>query len=202
MVNRLFHVLDLGRAIDFSLSNVRTGCLLTLYPLLILVGYLLRERQILQKIKSRWLVAMLAGCVAAVMALQYISMRKQDTAYGHYFWYDNFFIVLAGIVLFELLSRLPSHEGKGTFLVRYLSENSLGIYFIHVVIFWGIRQAMATTSWGWPLKFIVAFVGAWLLSWGLVQLLSQIPGVGWLLFHRRRKRAPSPGEEPKSETLG
>lgn len=191
MVNRLFHVLDLGRAIDFSLANIRTGCVLTLYPLLILAGYLLRERQILQQIKSRWLVMMLVGCVTAVIVLQYISMRRQDTAYGHYFWYDNFFIVIAGVVLFELLSRLPSREGKVAFLVRNLSENSLGIYFVHVVIFWGIRRAMAETAWGWPLKFVAAFMGAWLVSWGLVQLLSQIPGVGWLLFHRPRRKGRS-----------
>lgn len=91
----------------------------------------------------------------------------------------------------ELLSRLPSREGKVAFLVRNLSENSLGIYFVHVVIFWGIRRAMAETAWGWPFKFVAAFMGAWLVSWGLVQLLSQIPGVGWLLFHRPRRKGRS-----------
>lgn len=58
-----------------------------------------------------------------------------------------------------------------------LGTNSFGIYLIHYGVVLWVQFALLSLPWPAWIKFSIAFIGGWALSWGASILVRQIPAV-------------------------
>ena len=183
--NRFLHVSEVAEAINFTMPNFRDGMLITLYPMYMLIGYLIKEREILKRAKS-WMLA-LAGlaCVGGVTLLQWECYVKKSTQYIYNLWYDNIFILGAGIAFFGLMSRLPTPVKPVKLVLTSLSRLSYGVYYIHFVLYRLFRSRIQLLQWALAPKVTAVVICTLLTSWGIVFILSKVPVVNRLLFNIR-----------------
>lgn len=158
-----------------NLFNMQTGFLFGLYPMYCLWGYLCSERRILEKIKTSWLLVLFITCFIILTLLQYQCYYKQNPEFGYYFWYDDFFIVLLSLLLYELMSRIKFKKNIENIFNR-LSKASFGIYLVHILLLYTIMNYVKNqTAWGWEKQYLVLFGFTLLSSWFISSLFQRIP---------------------------
>lgn len=180
----LFISLNFGVHNLIKIEQIQQGVLLGIYPLYVILGYLCHKRLLLRKIPAGALWGVLCGGILALGLLQYqfyTLMQQQKVGYiGNYLWYNNFFIFIGGVALFEILSRLRVKNKILTITATSLSVHSFGIYLVHMVfllVFCNWAKTLPLTMLGnTAILFVMGLLGSWATTW----IFSKIPGLNRL----------------------
>lgn len=151
------------------------------YGIYLLAGYLVKKR-FFRRLPA--LAVVLIGCSSFI-----ITVSVQFYAYAHSIkynvWYDFLFLFLAGLCLFELLSRLSRYEKfHACGAVSFLSRYSFGVFLIHNMVRALAAPLLATyVPAGRILKLLLlqwAMLGA---SYVTAIILARIPRIGpWMIY--------------------
>lgn len=132
----------------------KIGFLGDYYGLYIILGFLCFKK-FFSKISSMILVIVLLLSIG-LTALYQISLNNK----GFYFdvWYDFGILLVAGICLFELFTRIPN-ETIPSWLIKitsFLSRISLGLYFLHIPFLIIISNVLDTKK-NSPIKYTLIY---------------------------------------------
>ncbi|MBR5932096.1 MAG: acyltransferase [Lachnospiraceae bacterium] len=157
------------------------------YGLYLIAGYCAKKKsELIQKLLRRKII-----CSAAILALVIlfaITVAVQfyffGKGYRYLVWYTFFTMPLIGALLFCLLAQIRPGKVLGTIVVP-VSLSAFGIYLIHELIVIPAADLLGPHL-GNLAEIIILTVGAFLISFILVELISRIPHVGKTLFFRKR----------------
>lgn len=149
------------------------------FPVMYLIyGYLITERKIFKNWKTRIIVLLfLFGLI--ITQIQQIIIFNFGEKYD--LWYDNLFLFITTIFLFELLKRIKFKPIPKLFYTT--SKLSFGIYLVHYPILiallnLNIQGSLADFS-ATILYSIILFITSWLF----VLITSKIPIIGKLMYY-------------------
>lgn len=121
-INRISYLIG----VEFSLIPKVNFGFVTEYGVYLLFGWLL-SKGAFKHLKKWTLIIILAFATTSVVLIQYLG----ETEYA--VWYNDAFILVSAICLFELLSRLPEkRSNKDIFYL--IARNSFGIYWVHSIV--------------------------------------------------------------------
>lgn len=149
------------------------------YGVYLIMGWLL-NKGLFKKIKSCWLITIFGVSLFASVWMQLWAYRCEV---GYNIWYDNPFLFITAVTLFELVSRLKICYGHK--VLKWLSGYAFGVYLIHfpfklILLEWVLgltnsREIKVVIMWG--MLLIIGFVTA--------LLISLIPRIGNYLIYRK-----------------
>lgn len=191
-VLNLFIALNTGKYNLIKIDQIQQGMLLSLYPLFVIFGYLCHKHNLLRKIPVGALWGVLLGAILVVEVLQYqfytLVQQQKVGDVGNYLWYNNFFIFIGGVALFEILSRLRVKNKILTITATSLSLHSFGIYLVHMVfllVFSNWAKTLPLTMLGnTAVLFVIGLLGSWATTW----IFSKIPGLNRLFVLSPKKK--------------
>jgi surface polysaccharide O-acyltransferase-like enzyme len=149
------------------------------------------------KVKTKILLALLAAGLALTFAgliLLEVPFNKLGVVYGNNFFFDGYSsvtVVLSSVAAFLLLSKFPRSwpgNSKPWFsrLVRFISENTLAIFFMHQIVLQvlnsgtlGIRISVLNIPS--PIEIPIATVCTLFICLGLIAVIKKIPIGGKLI---------------------
>lgn len=153
-----------------------------LYGSYMLLGFLVK-RGYFKRFST--LVVLMVGFLSfsLVVAMQFILFSK---GVDYAVWYSNCFLIIAGLCLFELVSRLKNPISGS--LITSLSKYSFAIYLVHFPILMILTSFIGRISTaGVPEVIEVAILLFTVLvsSWVISILISKIPKLGSKLLYMR-----------------
>lgn len=102
------------------------------------------------------------------------------------FWYLSIFTVMMCCGWFIIAKRFGGKFGKLNKLAVHFSNCSFGIYLVHIFVMryflWRVCEIGALGEW----SLVVSFVGTLVISYGLVTLISRLPGSEYIIGYRKR----------------
>lgn len=162
-------------------SNIDYAFLGSSYGVYVLIGGLIQEGW-LSKFSNwlLWFSAITGGVLSVLMQLM------GNILMGHYYfiWYDNLFILITTVAIFELINRIKGKKTKTSKAIVLLSGFSLGIYLIHYPIQLLIRKYLFLTNVN-MINFAANLLATYLLSLIVVYLLSKIKFFRMYLFYEK-----------------
>ena len=166
-VNILFQFL--GKKVEVS-SNIDYAFVGAAYGVYVLIGGLIQEGWLI-KVSDRllWCSTIIGGVLAVVM--QFMGNVRMENTY--FIWYDNFFILVTTVAIFELVNRVKIQKTSVSNAVMLWSGFSLGIYLIHHPFQIVIQKYLFITSSN-AVNFFVNLFATYLLSLLIVYSLSKI----------------------------
>lgn len=189
----LFIEINGGEQNFIKIGNIKDGILFTLYPLYVIGGYLCVKRGVLHKVSAGVLWGCLVVGVVVLGLIQYqyyVLLQEKAVKYiGSYLWYNNFFIFICGVALFELMSRINLKNKRLIAITRSLSIYSFGIYLIHIIFRILFAGWVRSLPYSLNVKVLVLFAICLSLSWAAVWIGSKIPGVNRYCFMLSPKKA-------------
>lgn len=158
-------VLCAARLMGMSLGWVED---LVLYGGYLLLGFVLHQ----SKLPLKWLL-FLGGL--ALVATEYTaiseSVSKNRYTNAGWFSYKTLNTVLIAAMVFRLCQGWASHiSGAAQCTVTHISRHSLGIYLVHPLILWPVRELAFMPSMAWltiPLMTLAVFGLSYIVSVGL-----------------------------------
>lgn len=163
-----------------TMSNqVGSGFIGGTYGVYLIMGWMLKKGSF-KKVKWYWLIMTLSIAFSISVLIQ---LWAYSCGIGYNIWYDNPFLFVAAISLFELISRIKiKHVHKG---LKWISSYAFGIYLIHfpfklLLLDWIMgfscsKETQVMIMWGMMLG--VGFL--------LAMVISMIPKVGNYLLYRK-----------------
>lgn len=150
------------------------GC----YGLYIIFGYLIKKG-LLKQIKS--IVLIFTGAIMLVCAIVF-----QIFAYAHFFkyniWYDNAFLLICALCVFELFTRIRRIPFRKIFLS--LSKYSFAIYLIHNLIRFLLIPYMSVFDRA-PIRVFILWITIITISCIIIAMINRIPKAGKVLLYIR-----------------
>ena len=149
------------------------------YGLCLIFGYLIKKK-VFHDINKYLAAIIMMGSFAAAVYLQIWSYSKGVV---YKIWYNNIFIVLAPLGLFELLSRINKVYCYS--VVREIAYYSFPIYLIHMMVIMAFDKYIHCfpvmrslhVAVLWMASFGVSFLFAW--------LINRIPLVGKFILYTK-----------------
>lgn len=142
------------------------------YGLYILFGYFI-STDILKKIyKSNILkiiiIAFIASCVIQIYAYQ------NNITYN--IWYDSPFIFICSLFLFEFFKRIRIERISKKILdfCIFISNISLGIFFVHIILEKCFQKLIKTIEFSNPLRVFILFILSFICSILIIYIFSKI----------------------------
>ena len=177
---------------------------LILYAAFVLTGYLLRDRLLGRRSrrqttegrmpKSGTVLAVLTAASAAAFLATYVNdgFRNAFAARGlDIWWYYSPFITLTAVLLFAALLAVPmSGGGRKASLLAFLSENSFGVYLVHIaVIRICFRAAFFTDTARTTIgTAALAAIGTLAVSYVIAAACGKIPGIRFLFLKKTLRK--------------
>lgn len=149
------------------------------YGLYLISGYLIKKGT-LKNVSSRKLGIAVIVCFIVVVLMQMLSYQN---GVNYNLYYDNIFILLIGIGMFEILSRqkmIPFYN-----CVRVLSYYSFAIYLVHNPISIVMRKCLMNIVPSRPLLVILVWGITIVLSLVVSYGISKIPKVGRKILYMK-----------------
>lgn len=147
------------------------------YGIYLISGYYIRKGG-LKKIHSAILFLLFTINIILAVLLQFKLINRGNP---YYVWYDNLFLFLASVCLFELLSR--TKQIKGYKIIGFLSYYSFAIYLLHEIV----RMILAPYIETLPLSRFNRHNLIWFLviviSSIIAFVISKIPKIGKILLY-------------------
>lgn len=166
----------------FQIDTTLLGSCYLFYAVL---GYL-ATRKLLQNVKIPYLIVTAIVSFALGTLLEWARYLHNSP---YLIWYDCVTLVPTAVCLFEFFSRIPFRASKITLVAKDLSMVSFGIYLIHP-LFLLIIQRYIVLPFSKPLVSLVYLALDFLLSWGTVELIRQIPIIGNVILHLHLRSKP------------
>lgn len=142
------------------------------YGLFLLMGYTIKKG-CLKKFKTVY-IALFCG-IAFIATVVF-----QLTAYNHWcrynVWYDNLFLFLCSVSLFELASRVKISKTPKP--ISTLSYYSFPIFLIHKIVHTLLLPYFLAMDMHYPPKVILLFACVTAITLPLVMLISKTPKIG------------------------
>ena len=106
-------------------------------------------------------------------------------------WYYSPFIILTAVLLFAALYAGPAPSGRAAGVLRFLSENSFGVYLVHLFVIRGIFRGAfftdtARTSAG---TAALAALGTLAISYAISAVCGKIPGLRRLFLKKSLQKS-------------
>ncbi len=166
-----------GRNIGIS-SNIDHGFVGTAFGVYVLIGGLIQEGWLTKVSNGILWCSMIIGIGLSVL-MQFMGNVLMEHYY--FIWYDNLFILITTVALFELVNRIMMNASKAAML---FSGYSLGIYLIHRPIQLVIQKYLLLTNSN-VLNFFINLFTTYFLSLLIVYLLSKIKFFRAYLFYEK-----------------
>ena len=165
--------------------NVKTGFYIgfyTIYPFYFFLGYALSKDMI--RISKMWSVILTLTSALLMVILTYLLIRWNIAALKSLLGnYSFLLIILLSAGVFSLIRNLCQPEVKESKLIRWIDEQSFGVYLIHMVF---VKVGVFLIKWNpYPQGGVILVFGIaaviFALSAGITWLLRKIPGVQHIL---------------------
>ena len=162
------------------LSNqINAGFSGGIYGIYLLFGWLLKKKTF-KKIKGYWLgiIFVLSTSVAVCFQLWAYNNNIQ-----YNIWYDNPFLLIAAVCIFELFSRCKFHRGYR--LLHWLSSYAFAIYLIHFPFKLLLLDSVMNISCPKPIQVFILWGLLLVISLPVAIIISLIPKCGNYLLYRK-----------------
>lgn len=147
------------------------------YGLYCIIGYTIKKG-CLKQIKSIHLLIFSALMFATTVAFQLMAYHFE---YSYNVWYDNLFLFMCSVSLFELASRIRIQ--KNSRAISMLSYYSFPVYLIHSAIRTIMRPQFSAVYMHNPTKVVLLFACVTAFSLPIGMLISKIPKVGKYILY-------------------
>lgn len=153
------------------------------YGLYLLMGAMVKKGAF-QQVKG-W-VLLLVGALSYCGTVGF-QLWSYHNHYAYDVWYDFPLLLVVGVCLLELFSRIQTAPGKR--LLALLARYSFAVYLIHNLILLRLRPWAAQQNWLMPVTVAVLFCLALVSSYVVSLLVARIPKVGpYLLYLKPANR--------------
>lgn len=142
------------------------------YGLYILFGYFISTDILKNIYKSNILkiiiIAFIASCVIQIYAYQ------NNITYN--IWYDSPFIFICSLFLFEFFKRIRIERISKKILdfCIFISNISLGIFFVHIILEKCFQKLIKTIEFSNPLRVFILFILSFICSILIIYIFSKI----------------------------
>ena len=141
------------------------------YGLYILFGYYISEG-VLKNIQTKFLLLIFIISYVFTVFIQYYAIYNGVT---YNVWYNFITILICTICIFELFRRAKKLKNKKIGeLIKYISQISLGIFFMHEIVLKLFGRVMQLCNLINPIKTIIFFIVTFVVSTILINLLSNL----------------------------
>lgn len=142
----------------------------------LVAGYFIKKG-VLKKLSS--LILGLAAFVSLIMLFMFMMIQ---TFYGaitdRYVWYDNIFVFVPAILIFELFTRLKVYEGIGYTVTRFIAKYAFPVFLTHNIILELILPYVTKIPCDKALLNLILCVAGLGLGLAVSWALSKIPKAG------------------------
>lgn len=150
-----------------------------IYGIYIIIGYLIKKG-IFKNIKSSYLVFLSILSFVLTVVLQ---MYLYGNRYVYPVNYSNCFLIIFGMLIFELGSRIKTIPFEKIWLS--ISKCSFGIFLIHNPVKDFVISILNFEIKLLPIKTAIIFIITFIISWSIVALVGKIPIVRKYLFNMK-----------------
>lgn len=148
------------------------------YGCYLLAGYLVK-RGALKKVKTLFLLIISCLCFMSVCLLEILAYHR---AFGYNAWYDCIFLLILGMCLFELFSRVKFRTNK---LIQVGAKYSFGVYLTHNIVRSFVMQNIILDNISKVLVIAIYLVMVVVISYIITILISKIPKVGKYILYMK-----------------
>jgi len=177
-LNSFFKILSKNVNISTGIDH---GFIGTSFGVYVLIGGLIKQGW-LTRVSSRILRIISVVGFGSALGMQYIINQLMTNAY--FIWYDNFFILITTVAIFELVNRIKLKKKTNFKGVTLLSNLSLGVYLIHRPVQIIIQKYLFLTNYS-VINFFINLLVTCFISFLLVYLLSRIRILDQYLFYNK-----------------
>lgn len=154
------------------------------YGLYVMLGYFI-SNDWLRKIKSKYLIIITFLSFFITVFFQYYTYTIKNI---YYVWYNFIMLFICAICLFTLFTRIKERkENLFVNITKYISEISLGIFFMHEIILKLLSSAINKLNTINPIKTILALIISFIGSIIIIYLFSFIKVIKKYIFLIKEK---------------
>ena len=147
------------------------------YGLFILYGYFI-TKGMLSKVKKPYIIAASSVSFIVVVWMQLYLFEKGVT---YSVWYDNLFLLIASMGIFELCRRMKRIYGYT--VIRAISKYSFPIYLTHNLFVTIFVRFIKSTALNKPFQVLLLWAICFSLSFLLCWIISKIPRFGKYILY-------------------
>lgn len=163
------------------------------YGIYLLVGALVKKGTF-KRVKRPILALVALLSYGATVWFQLWSYQKQCP---YNVWYDFPLLLVVGVCLLELASRVQTLPGERLFAV--LAKYTFAVYLIHNIVLGQMKPWVVRQGWAMPLKVLLMFCVISVFSYVVSLLVGRIPKVGPYLLYL--KSGPKSKEKMVSRSV-
>lgn len=152
------------------------------YGFYLICGWLLKKGTF-KKIRSGWLVL---TAVLPIAAAVFIMMSRYAEGVRYKIYYDSVLLLISGVSLFELFSRMKAVRGEKT--VTWLAGFAFGVFLTHNPIRLYLMRIMGSWGCARQLKILILWAAVLLLGFAAAWVISLIPKAGNYLIYRKAQK--------------
>ena len=149
------------------------------YGIYIVLG-LCVKRGLLHKLGT---VVLFVGMIVSLLLTIGLQWFSYSHGVAYNVWYDNGFLLLCTLCLFELFSRTSADRLHNTCL--WISLNSFGIYLVHFPFIMLLRKVLIPLGIPMPAKVVLLWMSVLIISCVLCKIINLSPRLGRLLLYSR-----------------
>lgn len=161
-------------SLQFSLG-FSGGC----YGIYLLMGYFLKQGG-LKKVRLRILATITIIFFGLGVGFQ---LWAYENNFRYNIWYDNLFIFITSVALFELASRISHIPGYK--LIKWLSSYSFAVYLIHNIFRISFADYINAMNLGRTMKTVLLWLITGVVSYSVVWIISKIPKIGKYILYMK-----------------
>ena len=143
-----------------------------MYGIYLISGYLVKK-DFFKRFKSSHLMIAALLSVAVLVLIQLFAY-KYNVEFK--LWYDSIFILISGVSLFELTSRIDDIRFYDAIL--FLSRYSFAVFLVHNLFRLPLYPYFSGLVFNYPFKLILFALAVIILSYMLSFAISKIPKIG------------------------
>lgn len=149
------------------------------YGLYLITGYLLKKG-VLKKVQNHWLIGVSFVSFICTVLMQWCAYMRWVS---YNVWYDNLFLMICAVTIFELVSRVENVPCKKVFAL--VSKYSFAIYLIHNPINMLLQRNETLLSMPKEVGVLCVWALTIIASWIACYLISKIPKIGKVILYMR-----------------
>ena len=148
------------------------------YGAYIIIGYFV-SKEIFKKVKSIYIL--LGSAISFILCVgMQVFMYKNGISYK--VWYNSIFILIMGVGIFELCTRVKEMKLIWQKIFMYISKISFSIFFVHKIIQICLERKISSFEIGNPFKVISMFFITFILCIIFISILSKIKWIKQKIF--------------------
>ena len=149
-----------------------------IYGVYLVAGFVIRKGA-LKKLRSVWL---LCSITVSFFSAVWIQLWSYSNSVRYSLWYDNPFLLIASVCIFEGMSRIK--QKKSDFVI-WLAGFAFPIYLVHYPIKLLLMDTIMRIQNNKEIKVIILWTSLLLISLSVSYVFSKIPIIGNYLLYRK-----------------